>query len=365
MNVAFRADASLSIGTGHVMRCLVLADALKARGARTAFLARDLHEGLAAEVRAAGHRLLALPALEPAAARARTASAAEPAFDWARDAEGSCGQLAQREPWDWLVADHYGIDARWEKAARRCATRIWVIDDLADRRHDCDALLDQGFDEDAAARYAGLVPPRCRLLLGPRFALLRKEILEARRRARPRDGRVRRLLVFFGGTDAGNHTALALEAARSAVPAQVQIDVVAGSGNPRLAALEAQCASMANARLHVQTRRMAELMEGADLALGAGGVAALERCAVGLPSIVAIVADNQRRGMQHLARQGAILLAGAQGEVSATAYAERLAYALGHPDAVRELAARASEVMQGCEAGTQACADEMERATAC
>jgi UDP-2,4-diacetamido-2,4,6-trideoxy-beta-L-altropyranose hydrolase len=361
MRVAFRADASLSIGTGHVMRCLALADALKARGAQTAFLARGLHEGLAGEVRAAGHRLLALPVQGAGTRGGRAAPASEPALDWAQDAESCCQQLADGRPWDWLVVDHYALDARWEQAARRCARHIWVIDDLADRRHECDALLDQGLHEDAGARYQGLVPDRCRLLLGPRFALLRKDILEARKRARPRDGRVRRLLVFFGGTDSGNQTAVALEGARSAVPPEVQIDVVAGSGNPRLAALQAQCAAMANTRLHVQTRRMAELMEAADLALGAGGVAAWERCAAGLPSIVTVTADNQRRGMQQLAQQGAVFLAGERDAMTASAYAIKLAYALGHPDEVRGMAAKARQIMLGCETGTLACTEEMER----
>ena len=365
MNVAFRADASLAIGTGHVMRCLVLADALKARGAQTAFVSRGLHEALARALDAAGHRLLALPNADASPSNARGAAARAPQFEWARDAESTCAQLADGAPWDWLVADHYGIDARWEEAARRCASHVWVIDDLADRRHACDVLLDQNIHAQPQARYANLVPPHCRLLLGARHALLRNDILEARRRARTRDGRVQRLLVFYGGTDAGNQTALALEAARRALPSTVQVDVVAGAGNPNLAALRAQCAAMPNAHLHVQTPRMAELMEGADLALGAGGVAALERCAVGLPSIVTITAPNQRGGMQQLARHGAIVLAGEQDGMTVAACAQRLADALAHPAAVRDMAASAYRLMQGCETGTQACADEMERTTAC
>ena len=127
------------------------------------------------------------------------------------DAGHTSEALADRS-WSWVVVDHYALDVRWETAVRSAARGLLVIDDLADRPHDCDLLLDQNYYADKDARYVGLVPDRCELLLGPRYALLREEFLAARLGVRTRTGPATRLLVCFGGMDADNFTARALDA---------------------------------------------------------------------------------------------------------------------------------------------------------
>jgi UDP-2,4-diacetamido-2,4,6-trideoxy-beta-L-altropyranose hydrolase len=158
VRIAFRADASSQIGTGHVMRCLALADELRSRGARTRFLCRSLPGSLPADIRSRNHELAILPGgsgtdLDPEA-----------------DAAATIAVLSDAPPWNWLVADHYGLDERWETPVRTMARKIFAIDDLADRRHDADLLLDQGLHPQGADRYARLVPPGCRMVLGPTFA---------------------------------------------------------------------------------------------------------------------------------------------------------------------------------------------------
>lgn len=293
LRVAFRCDASAQIGTGHVVRCLTLAVALQARGAHVCFICRYLPSVLSDRLRAAKvevHRLG--PEGEPGFAPA----AGDPphahwlGLPWARDAEDTRRALAGGR-YDWLVADHYALDARWERAVAPAVGRLLVIDDLADRPHDCAILLDQNLHHDAEHRYDGLLPPGALLLLGPRYALLRPEFAAARARRLAAPPDPRRVFVFFGGADASDMTSRALDALESVE--NIVLDVVIGSMHPRCAAIEARCAAHPAWSCAVDVGDMAERMSQAAIGLGAGGTTTWERCAVGLPSLVVSVADNQ------------------------------------------------------------------------
>ena len=243
MKVAFRAEASAAIGTGHVMRCGVLAEALRERGA---------------EIVDAPHASV-----------------------------------------DWLVVDHYDLDASWEREARNSAARILAIDDLG-RAHDCDVLLDQNYFRDPWSRYEGRIPPRARRLLGPRYALLRPDFAAAPRR--PRDGTVRTVLVSFGGVDAANDTAKAIHAIRTV--GNLNADIVLGEANPHGREIASLCGDDPAFRIHRAAKNMAELMHGADLAIGAGGTTTWERCCLGLPTLQLVVAPNQDAPTRALAADG-------------------------------------------------------------
>ncbi len=300
LGVAFRVDATGQIGTGHFMRCLTLADALRKRGARIRFVSCGLPAYLS--------DMLATRSIEVAPLAAAEAVAGDLAHSsWlgasqVRDAQDSAAALADRD-WDWLVVDHYALDARWESAMRNAAGQIMVIDDLADRHHDCDVLLDQNYYRDMQTRYHGKVPEKCRLLLGPRYALLREEFRELRAKVKPRSGEVRRILMFFGGVDAGNYTGLAIEALSGLDIKGIEVDVVIGAQHPHRAEIEQACATQGYA-CHVQTSRMAELMAAADFAIGAGGSATWERCCLGLPVLSLCTAENQRRQIADAAEAG-------------------------------------------------------------
>lgn len=289
MKVAFRVDASVQIGTGHFMRCLTLADALKKRGAHIRFVSRHLPECLL--------NMLALRAYE-----AVLLDSGQGVYDelahahWlgcsqSQDAADSLKVLSDNT-WDWLVVDHYALDSRWESTLRSIAKNILVIDDIADRQHDCDVLLDQNYYVDMDARYAGKVPSHCQLLLGPRYALLRDEFHQLRERCKPRVGIVKGVLVFFGGVDADNYTGRTVKVLANLGLKGVHVDVVIGAQHPCRDELEQVC-SEHHFKCHVQTNRMAELMAAADLAIGAGGSATWERCCLGLPTLTVSLADNQ------------------------------------------------------------------------
>jgi UDP-2,4-diacetamido-2,4,6-trideoxy-beta-L-altropyranose hydrolase len=302
MNVAIRADASSLMGTGHVMRCLTLADALRQGGGRTRFVSRHMTAHLRAMLTDHGHELTLLNSASDAGVTDELAHAKWLGTSQAQDAQDTLQALSDRY-WDWLIVDHYALDARWESTLRGAARSIGVIDDIADRRHDCDILLDQNILRDHGDRYAGKVPDHCELLLGPRFALLREEFRELREKVRPRTGAVARMLIFLGGVDAGNYTGRALDAFTGLGIAGVHVDVVIGTQHPERARLEAAC-SEHGFICHVQTTRMAELMAAADLAIGAGGSATWERCCLGLPTLAVCVAENQRKLIADAAFEG-------------------------------------------------------------
>lgn len=275
------------------MRCLTLADALKRSGALTRFISRHLNEQLRGNLADKGHEFVLLA----------QETEEEPADNLIyADAMASLKALSH-EQWDWLVVDHYGLDHRWESMLRRSVDHILAIDDIANRQHDCDLLLDQNLYLNMEARYAGKVPSHCQLLLGPRFALLGDEFTRLHTEVQPRRGPVKRVLVSFGGIDANNFTGKALSALSAIGLKDVKVDVVIGAQHPCRKEVEATCEKLEYA-CHIQTERMAELISVADMAIGAGGISVWERCSLGLPSLVIKTADNQTDQIKDAASLG-------------------------------------------------------------
>lgn len=301
-HIAFRTDASSQIGTGHFMRCLTLAYGLKQCGAHIRFVSRELPVHLRDTLTAKGMELTSLDSNASELPIDELAHAHWLRTSQTQDAQATIQALSDRT-WDWLVVDHYALDARWESALRQTARQIMVIDDIADRQHDCDMLLDQNFYADMQNRYTGKVPAHCQLLLGPRYALLRDEFRKLREQVKPRTGPVKRILVFFGGVDADNYTGRAIKALAESGVEGLHVDVVIGAQHPCCAEIETNCAAQGFV-CHVQTDRMAELMAAADLAIGAGGSASWERCCLGLPTLAICTADNQKRQVADAALEG-------------------------------------------------------------
>lgn len=319
MQVAFRTDASIDIGNGHVMRCLTLASALREQGVTCHFICR-LHDGnLADKIRLQGFTLVELPA--PQAAHSLSSRYEQwLGVHWETDAIQTLDTFDSKI--DWLVVDHYGIDAHWENRLRGACKQLMVIDDLANRRHDCDLLLDQNPGRESA-HYKGLVPAHCTILAGPSHALLRPEFASQReqsmaRRCSAAFPALRKLLVSMGGVDKDNATGQILNALQTcSLPAGTDITVVLGPHAPWLDAVRAAAARMRwPTDVQVDVNDMAGLILQADLAIGASGGSALERCCLGLPSIVIPLADNQLAGASALANSNAVQLASLEAEGS-------------------------------------------------
>ena len=302
MKIAIRVDASSRIGTGHFMRCLTLADALKQSGAQVRFISRHLPEHLRSMLAEHGHEFVSFNGPKSKGVVDDLAHANWLGVSQSQDAADSIQVLSDRT-WDWLIVDHYALDARWESALRRTAKQIMAIDDIADRQHDCDMLLDLNYYSDMSARYSDKVPSHCQLLLGPRYALLRDEFRQLREQVQPRTGIVKRILVFFGGIDADNHTGSVIKVLAVLGVKELHVDVVIGVRHPCREQIEAECVQHGFI-CHVQTVKMAELMAAADLAIGAGGTATWERIYLGLPALVKVVSTNQEEALSHLADSG-------------------------------------------------------------
>lgn len=290
MNIAIRVDSSFIIGSGHLMRCLTLAEQIKSQiQANIVFISRDLDKNMNCLVENRGFDLYVLPK--------KTNNNQLPGYEqWLtvtqqEDAEEVKGFL-QKQQVDLLIIDSYAIDYKWENIVRPLVKKIMVIDDLANRKHDCDILLDQNYYADMKLRYQGLVPKYCNQLIGPEYALLREEFYIAKKKLRKRTGIIKNILVFFGGSDPSNETCKTLEALIQLKTTDIAINVVVGASNPHKDSLRLICAEN-NFNYLCQVSNMGQLMAEADLAIGAGGSTTWERCFLELPSIVVTIADNQ------------------------------------------------------------------------
>ena len=349
MKVVIRADASLAIGSGHVMRCLVLAEALRAAGAEVGFVCRAHSGHLGSTIAARGFAVDLLSA----APRTTPIGADEPAHalwlgaDPLIDASETRAVVRAQGGVDLLIVDHYGLDRRFESVLRPEVGRIAVIDDLADRPHHCDVLIDQNFGAEIPGRYAGLLPEGTEQLLGAATAMIAPAFAAARAARPVRDGSLRRILVFFGGVDADNASLLALEGIEVAGLSDIAVDVVVGGANPHSATLADFAAARPWVTLLPPQPTLAPLMAAADLAIGAGGVTAIERAVVGLPSLLLAIAENQVAPARGLARAGGALYLGRLAEVSAADIAAALRLLARTPEALAHMAETAAGLCDG------------------
>lgn len=290
------------------MRCLTLANALKKVGAQIRFVSRELPFPFRDILAAKEMELILLDGNKSASSTDELAHSHWLGISQEQDASDSVIALSDKN-WDWLIVDHYALDKRWESLLRHTTKKIMVIDDIADRQHDCDLLLDQNFYADMNSRYNDKVPAHCQLLLGPKYALLRDEFRQLHKQVKTRSGPAKKIFVFFGGVDADNYTGLAIEILSEIDISDLHVDVVIGDLHPCREEIKSACTQHGFV-CHVQTDRMAELMARADLAIGAGGSATWERCYCGLPTLVVSMAENQTEMAKHCAREGIIYYLG-------------------------------------------------------
>jgi UDP-2,4-diacetamido-2,4,6-trideoxy-beta-L-altropyranose hydrolase len=326
------------------MRCLTLADELKKQGAQIRFISRNLPTHLSDMLTEKGMKYLSLSLDDAKEAVDELAHASWLGASQAQDAQATLQALADQS-WDWIIVDHYALDERWERAVRASCKKLMVIDDLADRQHDCDMLLDQNYYADMQTRYISKAPPHCQLLLGPRYALLREEFRTLREKVKVRAGDVKKILVFFGGVDVDNCTSLALQAL-SELNITLQVDVVIGSQHPNREQIKQVC--ITNGFIcHVQTARMAELIAEADLAIGAGGSSSWERCCMGLPALLVAVAGNQIDIAKALDSIGGCYYLGEKDAVNSSSIQHSINELLVAPDQVLSISRQAFSLVDG------------------
>jgi UDP-2,4-diacetamido-2,4,6-trideoxy-beta-L-altropyranose hydrolase len=324
--ILFVVDAGQKVGGGHVMRSLTLAKALEAHGATFGFLgppaANEVLEAFAPEI----------PRL--------SAASAEP-----RDLAAAVG----REQFDAIVFDHYQLGERDHRAMAQ-GRPVLVIDDLANRSLGADLVLDSG-PERTAADYNGLIPEGARLLLGPSHAPVRPEFAALREPALAWRGEpVQRLLVAMGLTDVGGITARVVEKLRPRI-GDAGLDIVIGASAPSIPGLAKIARRDSRLMLHVDSPHMARLTAEADIGVGAAGSSTWERCTLGLPSIMVVLADNQRAAAQALADRGAAIVIDAAQADFDEAFDRAIMRLLRDAELRRRLAAASAEVCDGLGAG--------------
>ena len=349
MKVLIRTDASNLIGSGHVIRCLTLGHYLQESGCDVAYACRELPGHLCDLIESHG---FAVYRMEPPQEYQHSRQGSVDDYSaWLgvsaeQDAQETRAILARLgEQVDWIVLDHYSLDRSWEERLRSLCGYVAVIDDLANRPHDCDLVIDQNFYLDSLTRYNSLVSEGCRKLLGPQYAILRPEFIRARRRLTERDGKVSEILAFFGGFDSTGETVKFLQAVHQASRDEYTVNLVVGNSNARRDEIEQMASGMSNVKCMTNVTSMSEFMLTADFAFGAGGTTTWERCFLGLPTGTVEVADNQGKMLRDMASVGAVVHLGRAETVTAESYEQVLREVRGDPDRVMSISRTCLEIM--------------------
>ena len=314
--IIIRCDASNSIGSGHVTRCRTLARELKKRGSKVIFICRR-QKGNLINLIEEEFQTIAIPErplINCEGLDGRTLYSAWLGCDQATDAKDCIKSLSKAgiKGADWIVVDHYGIDIEWETLMITLMSRnnnrpkLLVIDDLADRKHQADLLLDQNYyGRYTEQRYKELVPKTCKTLTGPHYALLGAEYAHLHSIV-PKRNEIKRILIFFGGVDEDNLTARTLKALMHGELKDIAADVVLGYQSLHREEIKNLISQRNNTYLHEPLSSLAGLIARADLAIGAGGTTTWERNCLGLPSLVVTISSNQEQLVKALNRIGNI-----------------------------------------------------------
>jgi len=329
------------------MRCLTLANTLRISGNEVTFISRRLKGNLIERIENGGFNVIKLSAAEVECPSGPPTHAAWAEISWQKDAAETREIVNAIGP-DWLIVDHYAFDYRWEQATKGAANRLMVIDDLADRSHDCDALLDQNLGRQPED-YELLVPSICKLLIGPEFALLRPEFSNQRPNSlkRRENPKLRRLLINMGGIDKDNVTGRILDALKKcSLPKALSIEVILGKNAPHQETIIAESKLMPwPTEISIEVEDMARRMARADLSIGAAGSSSWERCCLGLPVIVLVLANNQKAISNALIESGAAFAVDLS--VAIDEDLQRVVQRLQAPYVLKSMSGRASKISDG------------------
>lgn len=357
MNFLIRADASFDIGSGHIMRCLTLANALKKEAHQVHFICRNLPGNLIDTIQKAGFDCTVLATNTIDKLQNNTEKFQLAHADWLpvsqqQDITDCKAIIRQLKP-DWIIVDHYALSKPWQKQAKLYfSCKIMVIDDLADRLHDADLLLDQNLGR-SEVDYQKLLPSHCQMLLGPRYALLRPEFRQWRtyslHRRSSHTYQHNNILVNFGGVDKSNHTLTILkiltEVYSDLIP-PFSVTVVMGTTAPHIERIKNYAEQAPYpCRILVNIQNIAEVMSHADLAIGAAGSTSWERCCLGLPTLVLVLAENQNEIALQLQNKGVAIYL--YGDKINGSYFKKLINANQHNIVWQSMGKKASRLVDG------------------
>ena len=336
--IFIRADSSVDMGIGHMMRCLSLAEILVKTDFEVIFISNKLNAKIYNLIIKKQCKICILPENNQ-----NTNIVEHDAIETQKIIESFDDSIS------WLLVDHRNLDIQWEKILRKSVQKIIVIDDLANKKHDCDILIDQNLYEKINQRYQNLVPKNCKKLLGPKYALLRSEFSNLRQKSIKSKIKLENILISFGGTDPSNETRKVLEALKILNLENIQIDVVTTSLNPFKDDIRQLCSSMTNTNFYCDVDKIGALMKTSDLAIGAGGSTTWERCCLGLPSLVSVISDDQLACTEIMDKNGYLIYLGLAENLTVNDYIEKIKnFNIEHLQKISELSLTLVDG-QGCQ----------------
>ena len=293
-NLFIRVDSGLDIGLGHVMRCFALAEVIKNMNFNVYFISKGIEGNVIKNVENYGYKVFRIDSKAIKSSKSH----------WKMDAVKTT-KIIQRfkNEKNLLLVDNYELSNMWETWLKLVVDKIIVIDDFLNRSHNCDLFIDQNLHTSKKERNK----INCKKLLGPKYALLRKEFIKSRKIVKKRSGKINRILVSFGGSDEKNQTLKVLKAIKKLDKEKINVDVIVGEPNKNKIKIKKICSMLKNSTYYQQTKNMAKIMNKADLAIGAGGIITWERCCLGLPSIVSIVSKNQEDAVNAVSKKGCLI----------------------------------------------------------
>ena len=293
-NLFIRVDSGLDVGLGHVMRCFALAEFIKNMNFNVYFISKKIKGNISRNIENNGYRVFHLDS--------KLIKSSKP--NWKIDALKTSKIIQHfKNQKNLLLVDNYGLSEKWETTLKSIVDKIVVIDDFSNRSHNCNLFIDQNLHT-SKKKINKKIPKNCKKLLGPKYALLRKEFILSRKIVKKRSGKINRILISFGGSDEKNQT---LKVIKKIVDEKINVDVIVGEPNKNKTKIKKICSRMENFTYYQQPKNIAKIMKKADLAIGAGGIITWERCCLGLPSIVAIVSKNQEDATNAVSKKGCLI----------------------------------------------------------
>ncbi|MFB5195260.1 UDP-2,4-diacetamido-2,4,6-trideoxy-beta-L-altropyranose hydrolase [Neobacillus sp. KR4-4] len=343
-NLFFRVDASKEIGTGHLIRCLTIAHKAKIHGFNIVFICKNDKDNLKQMVVNEGFQFFEIPKelnfkIDPTVNYSEWLKSS-----FEHDVSKSINIIQQFIGQKYLIIDHYGIDFKWETIIYEFVDKLIVIDDLADRKHKCDILIDQNFFMDLNVRYKDKLIGETKTFLGPNFAIFRDEFYVNRILVNVRT-KVQKILIFFGGSDPTNATLRTLNLINEINLENIAVEVVVGSTNKDKDEIQTICNNTRNFNFHCQINYFSKLISECDLCIGAGGINLWERIFMLLPTITISVAENQDSVLQEVQKTGCIYHLGHHKNLSQNEIEKQLLRLIHNPSEIQKMSINCKSVI--------------------
>jgi UDP-2,4-diacetamido-2,4,6-trideoxy-beta-L-altropyranose hydrolase len=309
-NLFIRVDSGLDVGLGHVMRCFAIAEIIKKMNFNVYFISRKNKGNIIKKIEKSGYTVFSLNSTFLGSTQSH----------WKNDATKTIRIIKKfKNQENFLLLDNYGLGKMWETDLKSAVSKLIVIDDFSNRVHNCDLFIDQNIysNKNSLDRR---IPKDCKKLLGLEYVLLRKEFIDIRKIVKKHSGKINRIFISFGGSDKNNEISKVLKAIKNISTEKIIVDVIIGGLGKNIIKIKEVCSKIDNCTYHYQPENIAKIMNKADLGIGAGGIMIWERCILGLPSIVSIMAKNQEYSVNTASKLGCIRNLGKMGKLSSEDY---------------------------------------------